>query len=94
MVKFIEDQVIRKKLKGYHNASQEFCTGISQVDMMPQISIREPLLPTNTKCCPKNANRIKSSLDVVKKKRTCSYCKGLGHYVNGCPIKNVLFICF
>ncbi|XP_023739809.1 protein FAR1-RELATED SEQUENCE 7-like [Lactuca sativa] len=87
LVKFLEDQLSRKKAKGHPNTSQESCAGISQVDMVPQISIRDPLLPTNTKGRPKNANRIKSSLEMVKKKRTCSHCGGLGHYISGCSIK-------
>lgn len=93
MVKFLEDQLSRKKAKGHPNTSQESCVDISQVDMVPQISIRDPLLPTNTKGRPKNANRIKYSLEMVKKKRTCSRCGGLGHYISGCSIKksNVLF---
>nr|KAJ0223617.1 hypothetical protein LSAT_V11C200053580 [Lactuca sativa] len=34
--------------------------------MTPQISVRDPLGPTNTKGRPKNASRIKSSLEMPK----------------------------
>ncbi|CAI9283460.1 unnamed protein product [Lactuca saligna] len=79
LVKFLEDEVIHNKLNALENPSQYFCTGISQVDIMPQLSIRDPLVLTNTKGRPKNASRIKSSLEMAKKKRTCSHCKGFGH---------------
>ncbi|KAI3721972.1 hypothetical protein L2E82_32993 [Cichorium intybus] len=61
----------------------------SQVDMMPQLSVRDPLGPTNTKGRPKNATRLKSSLE-VSKRRTCSYCQGLGHYVSSCSKKKII----
>ncbi|KAF5803656.1 putative transcription factor interactor and regulator CCHC(Zn) family [Helianthus annuus] len=57
--------------------------------MIPQISIRDPLVHTNTKGRPKSASRIKSSLEAPKK-RSCSFCKKVGHYINGCPEKKEL----
>nr|KAJ0196864.1 hypothetical protein LSAT_V11C700381740 [Lactuca sativa] len=72
---------------GPQNASQDSCMRTFQVDMVPQISIRDPIVLTNTKGRPKNASKIKSSLEVEKKKRTCSHCKGLGHYTTSCPSK-------
>ncbi|KAI3779313.1 hypothetical protein L2E82_08985 [Cichorium intybus] len=87
VVKCMKDEIIQKKQDAPQNASQDSREGISQVDMIPQVCIRDPTIVTNTKGRPKNASRIKSSLEVVKKKRTCSHCKGLGHYATGCPIK-------
>ncbi|CAI9259682.1 unnamed protein product [Lactuca saligna] len=55
----------------------------AKADMMPQLSIRDPLGPTTTKGHPKVASRIKSPLEAPKK-RTCSYCQGLGHYASSC----------
>lgn len=54
---------------------------------MPKFSIQDPVVLTNTKGRPKNATTIKCSLETAKKKRTCSHCKGLGHYATGCPTK-------
>nr|KAJ0207813.1 hypothetical protein LSAT_V11C500281870 [Lactuca sativa] len=65
------------------NASQGSCMGVSQIDMMPQLSVCDPLGPTTTKGRPKLASRINSSLE-ARKKRTCSYCQGLGHYATSC----------
>lgn len=94
VIKFLEDQKIRKKPKAFENVSQDRYMGISQVNIMPQlsVSVRDPIAPTNTKGRPKNATRIKSSLQNVKKKRTCSYCQGLGHYATGCPKRKVIVI--
>nr|KAJ0191387.1 hypothetical protein LSAT_V11C800445480 [Lactuca sativa] len=55
----------------------------AKADMMPQLSIRDPLGPVTTKGHPKLASRIKSSLEAPKK-RKCSYCQGLGHYGTSC----------
>ncbi|KAJ9556661.1 hypothetical protein OSB04_011275 [Centaurea solstitialis] len=85
-VKFLEDQAVRKKPTEVQNAYED-SSKISQVDMMPQISIRDPIVQTKTKGRPKSTSRIKSSLEVVKKKKTCSHCKELGHYITGCPQK-------
>ncbi|KAJ9535115.1 hypothetical protein OSB04_un001806, partial [Centaurea solstitialis] len=84
--KFLAEQMVRKKEMVVENPYEDACPITSQVDMMPQISTRDPVVHTKTKGRPKNATRIKSSLD-VKKKKTCSYCKGLGHYITGCPKK-------
>ncbi|CAI9275453.1 unnamed protein product [Lactuca saligna] len=94
VINFLEDQKIRKKPKALENVSQSPYKGISQVDMTPQLSVfvRDPIAPTNTKGRPKNATRIKSSLENVKKKRTCSYCRTPGHYATGCPKRKVTVI--
>ncbi|KAJ9550561.1 hypothetical protein OSB04_014606 [Centaurea solstitialis] len=86
LVKFLEEQSMRKKPTELQNAYED-SSMICQVDMMPQISIRDPIVQTKTKGRPKSASRIKSSIEVVKKKKTCSYCKELGHYITGCPKK-------
>ena len=73
------------------NASQGSCMGVSQIDMMPQLSVCDPLGPTTTKGRPKLASRIKSPLEAPKK-RTCSYCQGLGHYATSCSKRKVIII--
>ncbi|KAI3520364.1 hypothetical protein L1887_09749 [Cichorium endivia] len=83
LVKLLDDLTIREKSKTFEIASQGSSVGISQVDKTPQLCVRDPLGPTNTKGRPKNASRIKSSLEMPKK-RTCSYCQGLGHYATSC----------
>ncbi|KAL4554476.1 hypothetical protein LXL04_039307 [Taraxacum kok-saghyz] len=83
MLSLLNDQTIRKQPIALQNASQVSSTVISQVDMMPQISVRDPLGPFNTKGRPKVASRIKSCLEAPKK-RTCSYCQRLGHYATSC----------
>ncbi|XP_023754910.1 protein FAR1-RELATED SEQUENCE 5-like [Lactuca sativa] len=83
LISLLEDQAVRKKSISFENTSQGSCMGISQVDMMPQLSVRDPLGPTTTKGRPKVASRIKSHLEAPKK-RTCSYCQGLGHYASSC----------
>ncbi|KAJ9552192.1 hypothetical protein OSB04_016237 [Centaurea solstitialis] len=91
LVKFLAEQMDRKKEMVVENPHEDASSRTSQVDMMPQISIRDPVVHTKTNGRPKNATRIKSSLE-VKKKKTCSYCKGFGHYINGCPKKKVIVI--
>ncbi|KAI3750173.1 hypothetical protein L2E82_20800 [Cichorium intybus] len=83
LVKLLDDLTIREKSKTFEIASQGSSVGISQVDKTLQLCVRDPLGPTNTKGRPKNASRIKSSLEMPKK-RTCSYCQGLGHYATSC----------
>nr|KAJ0193938.1 hypothetical protein LSAT_V11C800403860 [Lactuca sativa] len=83
LISILDDQATRKKTIAFENASQGSCVGISQVDMMPQLSVRDPFGPTNTKGRPTVASRIKSSLEAPKK-RTCSYCQRLGHYATSC----------
>ncbi|CAI9294313.1 unnamed protein product [Lactuca saligna] len=83
LTSLLEDQAVRKKSISFENTSQGSCMGISQVDIMPQLSVRDPLGPTTTKGRPKVASRIKSPLEAPKK-RTCSYCQGLGHYASSC----------
>ncbi|XP_023748884.1 protein FAR1-RELATED SEQUENCE 5-like [Lactuca sativa] len=89
VIKFLEDQRIRKNSKEFETVSLDPYRGISQIDMTPQLSVRDPVAPKNTKGRPKNATRIKSSLENMKKKRTCSYCQILGHYATGCPKRKV-----
>ncbi|KAI3750370.1 hypothetical protein L2E82_21004 [Cichorium intybus] len=89
LISLLDNQVIRKKSKVFENTSQATSMGSSQVDMMPQLSVRDPLGPTNTKGRPKNATRLKSSLE-VSKRRTCSYCQGLGHYVSSCSKRKII----
>ncbi|GJZ08579.1 FAR1-related sequence 5-like protein [Tanacetum coccineum] len=86
VVKFLEEQVIRKKSKENVNALKDPCMGSLRVDMMPQICIQDPKVFTTTKGHPKEATRIKSSLEAPKKRR-CSYCKELGHYQSACKKK-------
>nr|KAJ0204889.1 hypothetical protein LSAT_V11C500273180 [Lactuca sativa] len=83
LISLLDEQANQKKYTSLENASQSSCMGVPQVDMMPQLSIRDPLGPTTTKGRPKLASRIKSSLEAPKK-RTCSYCQGLGHYATSC----------
>ena len=73
------------------NASPDPGVGSSQVDMIPQISIRDPQVPITTKGRPKRATRIKFPLEAPKKRR-CSYCKVLGHYRSACKKKKVIVI--
>nr|KAJ0186422.1 hypothetical protein LSAT_V11C900487530 [Lactuca sativa] len=73
LISLLDEQANRKKSMSLENASQSSCMGVSQVDMMSQLSIRGPLGPTTTNGRLKLASRIKSSLEAPKK-RTCSYC--------------------
>ncbi|CAI9284465.1 unnamed protein product [Lactuca saligna] len=89
LIKLLQDQAIQKKPLPVENVSQGSCVRISQVDIMPQLFVWDPLAPTNTKGRPKIASRIKSSLEVPKK-RTCSYSQGLGHYATSCSKRKVM----
>nr|XP_043625956.1 protein FAR1-RELATED SEQUENCE 7-like [Erigeron canadensis] len=86
LLNFLEEQTNRKGSKEVGNLPQASNVESSQVNVMPQMLVRDPLLPTVTKGRPKKASRIKSPLEAPKMK-TCSYCKGLGHYITGCPTK-------
>nr|KAJ0225847.1 hypothetical protein LSAT_V11C100002080 [Lactuca sativa] len=77
-----------KRLEKKTNVFENFLRGISQVDMIPQLSVRDPFGPITTKGRPKNASRLTSCL-VVPKKRTCSYCQRLGHYATSCSKRKV-----
>ncbi|CAI9272323.1 unnamed protein product [Lactuca saligna] len=81
LISLLDDQANRKK--PIANESQDSCARILQVDMVHQLSVRDPLGPINTKGRPRVASRIKSSLEAPKK-RTCSYCQRLGHYATSC----------
>ncbi|KAK2972450.1 hypothetical protein RJ640_003876, partial [Escallonia rubra] len=91
LTSFLEKQAARKdgnKLAGGEMVSQVgLSTGISQVEGMNQISIRDPNAPVKTKGRPKVATRLKSSIELAKeekKQRTCAYYHGKGHYRTGC----------
>ncbi|KAL4580155.1 hypothetical protein LXL04_016336 [Taraxacum kok-saghyz] len=84
LLSLLNHQAIRKQPIALQNAYPVSSTVISQVDMMPQISVRDPLRPINMKGRPKVARRTKSCLEAPKK-RTCSYCQRLGHYATSCP---------
>lgn len=93
LVKFLEDQMSRKKEKEPVNVSEDNCDGVSQVDMMPQISIRDPVVLPRKKGRPKIATRIKPPVELQgNKKKTCSYCHRLGHNITGCPKKKVFLV--
>ncbi|CAI9301818.1 unnamed protein product [Lactuca saligna] len=83
LISLLDDQTNRKKSTSLENTSQGSCTGVSQIDMMPQLSVRDPLGPSTIKGHPKVASRIRSSFEAPKK-CTCSYCQGLGHYATSC----------
>ncbi|XP_071735706.1 protein FAR1-RELATED SEQUENCE 5-like [Rutidosis leptorrhynchoides] len=84
--KFLEEHTNHQNSTQIDNPLQESNAGSSQISMMPQISVRDPPAPVATKGRPKSACRIKSSLKALKK-RKCSHCGGLGHYITGCPVK-------
>ncbi|XP_076921248.1 protein FAR1-RELATED SEQUENCE 5-like [Bidens hawaiensis] len=88
LMNFLEEQSVRTNSEQLETTIQNSNVGSSQVNLMPQISIRDPQVKTNTKGRPKSATRIKSSLEAPKK-RACSYCKQPGHYISGCPKKKV-----
>ena len=90
LVKYFEDQIIRKKVSTEsQNTLPHSNVASSQVDMIPQISVRDPQVLNSTKGRPKGATRNKSPLEEPKK-RTCSYCHEKGHYITGCPKKKVI----
>ncbi|GKD78728.1 FAR1-related sequence 5-like protein [Tanacetum coccineum] len=80
--------MIRKKPTEIENAYKVARVGISQVDMMPQISVRDPDVLTILKGRPRNATRVKPPIEVKQKKTvTCSYCRKPGHNITGCKEK-------
>ncbi|GJV86918.1 hypothetical protein Tco_1530856 [Tanacetum coccineum] len=48
------------------------CVGTSQVDMMPQISVRDPVVLTKIKGRPREATRVKHPLEVKQKKTSAA----------------------
>nr|KAJ0213115.1 hypothetical protein LSAT_V11C400158530 [Lactuca sativa] len=72
LVKFLEDEFIQDKPNALENPSHHVSAGFTHVETMPQLSIRDPTVLTNTKGRPRNASRIKSSLEMVKKKNLFS----------------------
>ncbi|GKE37723.1 hypothetical protein Tco_1461128, partial [Tanacetum coccineum] len=76
LVEFLEDQMIRKKPTELENVYKDTSVGTSQVDMMPQISVRDPVVLTKIKGRPREATRVKHPLEVKQKKTvTCSFCR-------------------
>ncbi|GJX70858.1 FAR1-related sequence 5-like protein [Tanacetum coccineum] len=64
LVKFLEDQISRKKAKESEDVFEDNSVGASQVDMMPQICVRDPVVKTKTKGRPKIATRVKSPIEL------------------------------
>ncbi|KAK2995484.1 hypothetical protein RJ640_016840, partial [Escallonia rubra] len=88
---FLEKQDARKNEENFIGGKMgnqvDSSIGISQVESMNQISIRDPTAPVKTKGRPKVATRLKSSVELAKeekKQRNCAYCHGKGHYPTGC----------
>ncbi|GJW09833.1 FAR1-related sequence 5-like protein [Tanacetum coccineum] len=84
LVEFLEDQMIRGKPTEIENTYKVAHVGISLVDMMPQISVRDPAVLTILKGRPRNATRVKPPIEVKQMKTiTCSYCRKPGHNITG-----------
>ncbi|GJX48356.1 FAR1-related sequence 5-like protein [Tanacetum coccineum] len=83
LVKQFEEQNIRKKATESQNTLPHSNVVTSQVDLIPQISVRDPEVPNTNKGRPKVAIRNKNPLEEPKK-RTSYYGKK-GHYIIGCP---------
>ncbi|GJW47168.1 FAR1-related sequence 5-like protein [Tanacetum coccineum] len=84
----VQDQMIRKKPTEIENAYKDARVGISQVDMMPQISVRDPAVLTILKGRLRNATRVKPPIEVKQKKTvTCSYYRKPGHNITRCREK-------
>ncbi|XP_052624743.1 protein FAR1-RELATED SEQUENCE 5-like [Lactuca sativa] len=66
LIKLLDDLTIQEKPIAFENSSEGYSVGLLEINMTPQISVRDPLGPTNTKGRPKNASRIKSSLEMPK----------------------------
>ncbi|GJX06788.1 hypothetical protein Tco_0194720 [Tanacetum coccineum] len=58
------DQISRKKAKESEDVFEDNSVGASQVDMMPQICVRDPTVKTKTKRRPKIATRVKSPIEL------------------------------
>ncbi|XP_020253917.1 protein FAR1-RELATED SEQUENCE 5-like [Asparagus officinalis] len=61
------------------------------IQHIPQITVRDPEKQARTKGRPRNATRIKSTLEQAqekkeRQKRTCSRCGQLGHYRTSCTV--------
>ncbi|XP_021979354.1 protein FAR1-RELATED SEQUENCE 12-like [Helianthus annuus] len=67
LMKYLDEQSNRTKSKQFEITSQDSTVGSSQVNMMPQISIRDPLVHTNTKGRPKM--QLESNLSLKHQKR-------------------------
>nr|GEW37212.1 hypothetical protein [Tanacetum cinerariifolium] len=88
LLEFLEDQMIRKKPTKIENAYKYACVGISQVDKMPQFSVRDPVVLTILKGRPRNETRVKPPIDVKQKNNiTCFYCRKIGQNITGCREK-------
>nr|GEU88773.1 hypothetical protein [Tanacetum cinerariifolium] len=89
-IKAKADQISQKKAKEFKYVFEDNSVGASQVDMMPQICVRDHVVKTKTKGCPKIATRVKSPIELQgNKKKTCSYCHELGYNITGCPKKKI-----
>ncbi|GJT39547.1 FAR1-related sequence 5-like protein [Tanacetum coccineum] len=77
LVEFLEDQMIRKKPTELENVYKDTSVGTSQVDMMPQISVRDPVVLTKIKGRPREATKSpQTSLRGKQKKTvTLSICR-------------------
>nr|GEW53613.1 hypothetical protein [Tanacetum cinerariifolium] len=64
LMELLEDQIIRKKPTEIENAYKDAHVGISQVDMTPQISVRDPVVLTILKGRPRNATRVKPPIEI------------------------------
>nr|GEX45324.1 hypothetical protein [Tanacetum cinerariifolium] len=65
LVEFLEDQMIRKKPTEIENAYKDASVGISQVEMMPQILVRDPGVLTILKGRPRIATRVKPPIESI-----------------------------
>ena len=87
-MEFLEDQMIRKKPTELENAYKDTRVGTSQVDMMPQISVRDPVVLSKTKGRPRNATRLNHPIEAKQKKIvTCYYSREPGHNITSCKKK-------
>lgn len=99
LLEFLDEQTQRKKKESERISVEDTCLDTSQVDISSHISIRDPGTVVKPKGRPKKPKRIKSSIEIKindqgKKRRTCSYCQGIGHYTTGCPKRKVKIIKF
>ncbi|XP_020254031.1 protein FAR1-RELATED SEQUENCE 5-like [Asparagus officinalis] len=64
------------------------------IQHIPQITVRDPEKQARTKGRPRNATRIKSTLEQAqdkkeRQKRTCGRCGQLGHYRTSCTVNKL-----
>nr|GEW44586.1 protein FAR1-related sequence 5-like [Tanacetum cinerariifolium] len=93
LVKFLKHQMSQKRGKKAQNVFEDNSIEVSQVDMIPQIYIRDPVVVAKTKGRPKIATRIKPYIELQgNKKKSCSHYHELGHNITGC-LKKRWMIC-